>query len=79
MEDGFYPATLKFVQALQRFETLEKCGLLKDKVSSMLKKFLQCIGSLTLMSKVLLGTELPPIRSVLLDTDELFLKRDVKI
>lgn len=32
-----------------------------------------------LMSKVLLGTELPPIRSVLLDTDELFLKRDVKI
>ncbi|CAN6990480.1 unnamed protein product [Brassica rapa subsp. trilocularis] len=77
IEDGFDPATVKFVQALQRFETLKKCGLLQDGVSSMFKKFLQCIGSFrviwmqpgdekSLMPKVLLGTELPPLRSVLL-------------
>lgn len=30
------------------------------------------------MPKVLLRTELPPLRSVLLDTDELFLKKYVK-
>ncbi|KAF3602854.1 hypothetical protein F2Q69_00037066 [Brassica cretica] len=31
-----------------------------------------------LMPKVLLRTELPPLRSVLLDTDELFLKKYAK-
>ncbi|CAG7889309.1 unnamed protein product [Brassica rapa] len=81
--DGFDPATLKFVQALQRFEILKKCGLLQDGVSSMFKKFLQCIwmqpgDEKALMPKVLLRTELPPLRSVLLDTDELFLKKYVK-